>query len=327
MPQRPIILILGPTAGGKTALALDLARALPGGGECVCADSMQIYRGMDIGTAKPTLAEQAKIPHHLLDRLDPWQDGYSVDRWLHEAEEAVAAIRGHGRWPIVVGGTSLYIQTLLHGLFEGPEPDPKFRETLAALGDEALRRRLVDADPEAAQRIHANDRRRTIRALEVFAQSGRPISDLQQQWNAGIERGDVRVIGLDYDRQAINPRINARVKAMMSAGLLDEVSRLWRAEALGRQAREALGYKQLIEHLEGRATLDDAVEQTKIATRRMAKGQRSWLRRFRSHARSRWFSAGCISIQTLANQSLLWILGDADAPARPNDFSREPFED
>lgn len=312
MPDpRPIILVLGPTAGGKTRLALELARRL--GGECVCADSMQIYRGMDIGTAKPTAAERAEIPHHLLDLLDPSEDGFSVDAWLARAQRAIADIRDRRRYPIVVGGTSLYVQALLEGLFEGPEPDPQLRATLEAGDAGILRRRLEAIDPAAAQRIHPNDRRRTIRALEVYELTGRRISDLQQQWSDGRPRRDVRIIGLDYDVEAINARINARVRQMIADGLVEEVRRVAAGDqgqsrtAPGRQAAEALGYRQIMDHLAGRVSLDDAVEEIKIRTRRLARQQRAWLKRFRVHPDATWIPAGDTSPQLLIEQALAAI--------------------
>ena len=311
---KPIILILGPTAGGKTALAIELARRLSslpgaGGAECVCADSMQVYRGMDIGTAKPTAAERAAVPHHLLDLVDPSEDGFSVDTWLGLAERAIDEIRRRGsnfrgRYPIVVGGTSLYVQALLAGLFEGPEPDPALRARLQETPTAQLRRRLEEVDPRAAERIHRSDRKRTVRAIEVFELTGRPISSMQTQWPAGSSRRDVRIIGLDYPVEAINARINARVKSMIEAGLVDEVRRLHEAGALGRQAGEALGYKQIIEHLEGRCGLDEAVEQIKIRTRRLAKQQRSWMRRFRLHPGSVWLAADRLPLHAIVDKAL-----------------------
>ncbi|MCA9290402.1 MAG: tRNA (adenosine(37)-N6)-dimethylallyltransferase MiaA, partial [Phycisphaerales bacterium] len=232
MPDRPIILILGPTAGGKTALAISLANALPGGGECVCADSMQVYRGMDLGTAKPTAAEQAAAPHHLLDVADPADDTYSVDTWLADAERAIADIRARNRWPLVVGGTNLYVQALLYGLFDGPAPDPVLRDALRARDTDDLRRELEAIDPAAAARIHPNDRKRTVRAIEVFRATGRPISDQQQEWAAAGPRSDAIILGLDYPPEVINPRINARVKAMVASGLVEEVRALRAASRL-----------------------------------------------------------------------------------------------
>jgi len=305
----PIIAIVGPTAGGKTELAIELANRLPGTGslrgECICADSMQIYRGMDIGTAKPSAAQQREVPHHLLDFVEPSEDGFSVDRWLALAHEVIAEIRGRGRWPIVVGGTNLYIQALLKGLFDGPEPDPSLRAAIQALDDKALRERLEAVDAPAAARIHANDRKRTIRAIEVYEQTGQRISDLQQQWStASAASDDIRLIGLEYSVPTINARINARVKAMLEAGLVEEVQALQAGNGLGRQASEALGYRQILDHLAGRMSLDDAVEQIKIRSRCFAKQQRTWLRRFRPTTGSIWIEADGLSPQELASEAL-----------------------
>ncbi|MFG0329625.1 MAG: tRNA (adenosine(37)-N6)-dimethylallyltransferase MiaA [Phycisphaerales bacterium] len=312
MTNRPIVLILGPTAGGKTELSLALAERLPdGGGEVIGADSMQIYRGMDIGTAKPTQAERARAPHHLIDIVEP-NEPFTVDDWLRRAERTIDEIRARGRWPIVVGGTNLYIKALLEGLFEGPGPDPELRERLAAQPLAALHEQLVEVDPKAAERIHPNDRKRLIRALEVYEQTGQPISELQRQWSAaGDPRPDSVVVGLDWETEAINRRINARVRAMVEEGLFDEVERLAAANRLGTQAREALGYKQVLDHLAGRCSRDEAVERIKIETRRFARKQRTWLKRFRSHPRAIWFPASSMDEQTIANKSLAFCVKQA----------------
>jgi tRNA dimethylallyltransferase len=301
----PIVVVVGPTASGKTALAIELARALPSGGECVSADSMQIYRGMDIGTAKPTAAEQAGIPHHLLDVADPGDDGFTVDRWLESAEAAIAGIRARGRVPIVVGGTNLYVRALLEGLFDGPEPDPAIRAALEAESVETLRSELLRVDRDAAERIHPNDRRRTIRALEVFRQTGVPLSSLQTQWSERVGervRRDALVVGLEWPVEAINRRMNARVKAMIAAGLFDEVRGLLARGPLGRQAREAVGYAEAIEHLAGRLTAEEATEATKIRTRRFGKQQRTWLRRFRGIPGSLWLDGEGLSAAAAAQR-------------------------
>lgn len=304
---KPVILILGPTAGGKTSLAITLAHTLPGGGECICADSMQVYRGMDIGTAKPTPEEQAQAPHHLFDIANPADDGFSVDIWLNLAEQTIAEIRCRDRYPIIVGGTNLYVQAFLFGLFEGPEPDGELRDQLQSHKEVDLRAWLERVDPVGAERIHPNDRKRTIRAIEVYELTGTPLSELQVQWTSENPREDVIIIGLDYPAEAINRRINARVKAMIDAGLVNEVRQIHEAEAFGRQASEALGYKQLLEALEGSISEEDAIEQIKIRTRRFAKQQRTWLRKFRVHSRSSWLEADHLSPQEIASKAITAI--------------------
>ncbi|MCH2136178.1 MAG: tRNA (adenosine(37)-N6)-dimethylallyltransferase MiaA [Phycisphaerales bacterium] len=301
-PQRPVIVIVGPTAGGKTHLAVSIARGLGVPGECINADSMQIYRGMDIGTAKPTMEERCGVPHHLLDVADP-DTPFTLEDWHRQAEEAIADVRSRGAWPIVVGGSNLYVQALLFGLLQGPPADLGLRAQLDALDDDTLRTRLEAADPQAAQRIHRADRRRTIRALEVAA-SGTTISSLQTQWNAE-PRSDALLVGLEWPTEAINSRINQRVKAMAQAGLAQEVRRL--APRLGPQAREALGYRQLLDNDD----LDEALEQVKIRTRRFAKQQRTWLRRFRAIPRSLWLSAADLEPQSLADKAIAWILQES----------------
>ncbi|MEM1167135.1 MAG: tRNA (adenosine(37)-N6)-dimethylallyltransferase MiaA [Planctomycetota bacterium] len=289
----PATLIVGPTAGGKSSLAMSLARRARDRGidtEIVSADSMQIYRGMDIGTAKPTEAERAEIPHHLIDIREP-TESFSVHEWLALTEATLDELRAAGKAAIVVGGTHLYAKALLEGLFVGPEPDPGLRAELEAIPPHERRAELERVDPSAGARIHPNDDRRTIRALEVYRQTGIPISTHQHQWDAGRTRRDLRLVGLDWAPELVNRRINARVRAMIDAGLVDEVRALWHTDRLGPQAREALGYKHLIDHLAGRATLDDAIERIKIDTRRLAKNQRTWLRRLRTTPGSVWINA------------------------------------
>ena len=277
----PDLLLLGPTAGGKTAVAVELATRLPEGGECIVADSMQVYEGMVIGTAQPTLEEQAGIPHHLCGTVDPGGDPFTVKDWLEAARGAARKIRGRDRRPILVGGTNLYARAYLEGVFEGPPRDDALRASLEAEELSALARRLQAIDPEAASRIHPNDRRRLIRAIEVHATTGRPLSEQQSQWGAVIEgRADVRVVVLDWPAEILNRRINARVRAMMEAGFLEEVRRLADEGGLGPQAIEAVGYRELIEHASGGRALESAVERIKIRTRRYGKQQRTWLRRF-----------------------------------------------
>ena len=278
--MRTIPVIIGPTAGGKSSLALALAERLADRdqpAELVTADAYQVYRRMDIGTAKPSPDEQAKAPHHLIDIREP-TEAFTVHEWLREANAVIEAIRGRNALPIVVGGTHLFIKALLDGLFEGPEPDPALRDRLETQPGPDLRARLEAIDPAAARRVHPNDRRRTIRAIEVYEQTGTPISELQTQWDA-TPRDDLLLVVLDWPVEAINRRINSRVREMVEGGIVEEARELWKAGQFGPTAREALGYKQFISHLEGRGSLDDAIEQIKIETRRFAKKQRTWIKR------------------------------------------------
>jgi tRNA dimethylallyltransferase len=291
MPERRqrIPVIAGPTAGGKSDLAVDVALALGGmdRAEIVTADAFQVYRGLDIGTAKPSGEERRGIAHHLIDIVDPGAEGgsrFTASDWLAHAMRTIAEIRSRGRTPIVVGGTHLYIKMLLEGMFEGPGADEALRAELSAKPLHELRAELERVDPGAALRIHPNDSRRTIRAIEVFRLTGTPISRLQTQWDRGTSalRGDIpsfTLITLYWPVEELNRRINARVRAMLERGLVEESRSLWQRGLLVGQAGEALGYKQLVAHFEGTTSLDDAIERIKIETRRFAKSQRTWLRR------------------------------------------------
>ena len=306
--MRPIILILGPTAGGKTSLAISLANQLDGGGECICADSMQIYKNMNIGTAKPTQEEQAQAIHHLVNIVDPSEDGFTVESWLTRAEQAIEDIRARGKWPIVVGGTNLYVQSLLFGLFDGPDCDQEKRDALNAEPNTVLQERLHALDPEAAERIHINDKRRLVRAIEVCEATGYPLSSLQSQWGKPMPREDAIMIGLTWPVKTINRRINARVRAMFDEGFLDEVNLL--QGTLGKQASEALGYKQLLAHMRGECTLDEAKERVKILTRRYAKQQRTWLRRFQVLPSAHFIDMEDKGMQYAVEQALTCISRD-----------------
>jgi tRNA dimethylallyltransferase len=292
MPDRPRMpVIIGPTASGKSALAVEIALAsadrFGAPGEIVTADAFQVYRGLDIGTAKPTPAERRGVPHHLIDVRDP-TDSFSVDQWLGLAEDAIAQVQARPGLPILVGGTHLYVKAFLHGLFDGPPADPALRAEFESMDPAARRALLERVDSAAAARIHPNDLRRTVRALEVHRLTGTPISQQQSQWGSAGVRPDVLVVALSWPVELINRRINARVKAMIEAGLAGEVRDLLAAGRLGPAAREALGYKQLAEAFErsrgepSPRDLDDAVEQIKIQTRRFAKNQRTWLKQLGS---------------------------------------------
>lgn len=273
-----LIVILGPTASGKSALAMSLARLL--GAEILSVDSMQVYRGMDIGTAKPTHKEQAQVRHHLIDLVDP-SESFTVARFVELADGIIADARARGVPLIAVGGTPLYYKALFEGLFEGPSADPETRARLMEMQGEQLHARLQEIDPAAAARIHANDTKRLVRAIEVFELTGKPITSLQNEWGAGRARHPATWIGLNWDREALNRRINARVKSMLAAGWIDETRNLLnRFGTLSRTAVEATGYCELIECIQGRLPQDDAAEQIKIATRQLARRQMKWIRRF-----------------------------------------------
>ena len=303
--MRPIILILGPTAGGKTSLSIELANRIEDGGECIIADSMQVYTGMDIGTAKPTTEEQSQAVHHLIDIADPRDDGFTVETWLTQANDIIEDIRSRGKWPIVVGGTNLYVQSLLFGLFDGPECDQEKRDELHAVPNPELLERLRKLDPEAADRIHVNDKRRLVRAVEVCEATGMPLSSLQAQWGKPMPREDAIMIGLTWPVKTINRRINSRVRTMFDQGLLNEVEGL--KDSLGKQASEALGYKQLLAYFEGKSTLEEAQERIKILTRRYAKQQRTWLKRFKILPSANFIDMDEKGIQYAVEQALMHI--------------------
>jgi tRNA dimethylallyltransferase len=275
----PLLVILGTTASGKSDLAEALAARLSA--TLLSVDSMQVYRGMDIGTAKPSPDTRARIPHVMIDIADPWES-YSAARF---AADARAFLASAAKPVIAVGGTMLYLRALIEGLFEGPGADPEIRAALharaAQIGAPALHTQLAAVDGLAASRIHPNDLRRIVRALEVHQLTGTPISTLQTQWSAEHPQQAATYIGIRRDKELLNRRINARVKKMMAVGLLDEVARL-HADPRGfsPEAAGAVGYKELLAYLAGRSTLDDAVEQIKIQTRSLAKMQRTWLKRW-----------------------------------------------
>ncbi len=287
---RDCLFVTGPTAAGKTAIGLELARRI--GGEIISLDSMAVYRGLDIGTAKPNPEERDSAGHHLLDLVDP-ADSFSVADYLVAAERAVAEIRRRGAEPIFVGGTPLYLKALLRGIFEGPPADWDFRRQQQAWGEKAgpgaLHARLAEIDPVSAARLHERDTRRIIRALEVWAKTGRTMSDWQQQFNQGRPAQACRVFVIDWPREELQRRIDARVDAMFAAGLVEEVRSLLAAEhGIGRTAAQALGYREVMAHLRGDADLPATIALVKTRTRQFAKRQMTW---FRSLSECRWLSA------------------------------------
>ncbi len=315
--------LTGPTASGKSAAGVELARRIDA--EIVSLDSMALYRRMDIGTAKPTAEQRRAVTHHLVDAIEPWEE-FSLARYVEEAARAAAEIAGRGRQALFVGGTPLYLKGLLRGIFEGPPADWELRRRLVdearTRGGDWLHRRLAEVDPATAARLHPNDERRLIRALEVFEKTGRPISELQRQFEVGRTTEECRVFVLDWPREELYVRIEQRVDEMFAAGLVEEVRRLlahsplalseragqkngplalWervrvraddeahaphprplsqreRGDSLSRTARQAVGYREVIEHLEGRRVLAETVELVKLHTRQLAKRQMTWFR-------------------------------------------------
>jgi tRNA dimethylallyltransferase len=279
----PKILILGVTASGKSALAFELSKTL--GAEIISVDSMKVYRRMDIGTAKPPVEKRNIIPYHLIDVVEP-SEAFSVDRFLDMTEQAVADIQGRNKPVVAVGGTAMYIKALLYGLFEGPGTDEAIRNRLQKSAEETglgLHQKLIEVDPVAAERIHPNDQKRIVRALEVYELTGKPISSFQKQWEDSKPASDWLVIGLRREKEVESQRINLRIKQMMEAGLVDEVTALLAEDKpLSPQAAAAIGYAEMIAHLNGEMDLDETVERIKINTRRFAKSQRTWFKTFKS---------------------------------------------
>jgi tRNA dimethylallyltransferase len=272
--------LAGPTASGKSATALMLAQTLHG--EIISLDSMAIYRSMDIGTAKPSRDERRQVPHHLIDVADPHEQ-FSVTEFVRLAAISASDIVARGRTPIFVGGTGLYLRSILRGMFEGPEADWELRNSLERqareLGPQWLHDRLAACDPATAARLHLNDMRRMIRAIEVFELTGRPLSEDQHHGPLPLSEQPQAIVWLEPPRAWLRDRINRRVDQMMNAGWLEETRQLIeRVPPPSRTARQALGYRELIRHLEGELTLREAVELTRIATRQFAKRQHTWFR-------------------------------------------------
>lgn len=284
------LVLTGPTASGKTALALELAERIRA--EIIALDSMTVYRGLNIGTAKPTPAERARVPHHLIDIRDPWES-FTVAEWLERAAAACRDILARGKRPLLVGGTPFYLKALLHGLFPGPPGDEALRRSLeaeaATAGPAALHARLAAVDPRTAARLHPHDVRRVVRALEVYLLTGRPISAWQTTWDtpafarsAAAAPPPVRLpaVVLELPRPTLYDRIHRRVDAMLAAGWLDEVRRLRNLpRPLSREARQALGYRELLAFLEGTGPpWEQTVDRIRTRTRQFAKHQLTWFR-------------------------------------------------
>ena len=269
----------GATASGKTEIGIKLAQQLDA--EIIALDSMTIYRGMDIGTAKPSSELQQRVPHHLIDVVDP-EEEYSINGYLEAVEQAMAEICERGRQVLFVGGTPLYLKALLRGLESGPPANWEVREQIetevAEIGNQALYDRLQQFDPVAASQIHPNDTRRLIRAVEVFRATGKPISHHQMHFEHERDASECKVFVLQRPRDEQYERINQRVEVMIDAGLVEEARRLTSdGKQLGRTASQAVGYREALEHLEG-LPLEQMTDRIKVRTRRFAKRQGTWFR-------------------------------------------------
>ena len=285
-----IICVAGPTASGKTTLAIELAKLT--GGEVVSCDSMQIYRGMDIGTAKPTPEETQGIPHHMIDVAEPWED-FSVSRYCEMATPIVEDILARGKTAIIAGGTGLYMDSLIRGNTFAPFPSTGMREKLERQADEegmdAMQALLRSVDPEAAERIH--DRKRLLRALEVYYETGIPITEHNRRTQLQPPRFSPLWLGLDFeDRAELYRRIDLRVEIMLQNGLIPEIRRLLDAGIPPKcTAMQAIGYKEFVEALAGNGTVTDAAAQVQQSSRRYAKRQLTW---FRRNSQMRWLVRG-----------------------------------
>ena len=272
--------LAGPTASGKSTLGIELAQQL--NAEIISMDSMAVYRGMDIGTAKPSLRDREAVCHHVIDVVDPDVD-FSIAEYLRCAHECLDEIRKRGRRVLFVGGTPLYLKALLTGFDDGPPADWQFRLQLEAeaekVGSEKLHRRLAKLDPQAADRVHQNDSRRIIRALEFYEKTGKTISSVQTHFGNETLPTTVRLLALDWPRAALHQRINDRASAMYSAGLAEEVRLLLaRFKKLGRTASQAAGYQEVLKWFSEEISLHEAIVQTQARSRQLARRQLIWLR-------------------------------------------------
>ncbi|MBI2899335.1 MAG: tRNA (adenosine(37)-N6)-dimethylallyltransferase MiaA [Planctomycetes bacterium] len=271
---RPVFL-LGPTASGKHEAAVELARRL--GGELISVDSMKVYRGMDVGTAKPTGEMRRAAPHHLIDICDP-SEAYNAGRFVADARRAQADVESRGRRAVFVGGTALYYKAYMYGLFEGPPADEELRRELVAMGAPRLHEELSRVDPAAAERLHPNDLKRLVRAVEVYRKTGRPISAAQTQFDR--PKLDAVVLCVRVERDALRRRIEERTRRMLAAGLVEEVRALL-ARPWGREGRQAVGYREVVAHLEGRLPIEEAQREIARNTWTLARRQMQWFRSFR----------------------------------------------
>ena len=279
--------LTGATASGKSKTSLELAKLI--NAEIISLDSMAIYRNMDIGTAKPSVEDRGDVPHHLIDVRDP-NETFSTSQYREASLETIDAIRSRGKEVLFVGGTALYLKALLRGMFEGPPADWDFRKNIEReieeSGGEFLHERLQMVDPVAAHNIHPNDHRRIIRALEVYTTTGKPISHWQMEFDDPTPAEQCRVFAVRHERSILHQRIEQRVGAMFEAGLIDEVRGLLdKFGELSHTAAQAVGYREVVEHLNGDHTEEETRELVLIRTRRFARHQETW---FRNLTECRW---------------------------------------
>ncbi len=288
---KKIIAVVGPTASGKTALAVEIAKRFDG--EVVSCDSMQIYKYMDIGTAKATAREQAIVPHHMIDFAEP-DEKFSVADFVRLARECIDEVHSRGKLPILAGGTGLYMDSVIENIeFADFGSDQGFRENMHKMaetdGNDAVHALLAEKDPEAAEKIHPNNIRRVIRALEVCHLTGKTFTQVNKE-SRRQAMYDALILGIDAERQVLYDRINLRVDKMLDEGLLAEVRKLYdMGISRDTTAMQAIGYKELIEYFDGKATLEEAIEKIKMESRRYAKRQLTW---FRRNSNIHWVSIG-----------------------------------
>ena len=280
IPRMTLAVLTGPTAAGKSELALRIAETLEL--EILSADSMTVYRRMDIGTAKPSVEDRARVLHHGIDLVDPWEE-FDTARFVEHADAAIAAAHGRGHGVLVVGGTPLYLMALLRGFFDGPRANAEVRARLRAREQQtpgSLHTELGKVDREAADRIHPNDLKRIVRALEVFELCGTPISTLQRQFEHGPPRYPYRAAWIALERETLRTRVRARTSAMLDAGLVDEVRAIEAAGGFSVAAGSAIGYRETREFLAGKLAADEFPYRIRSATHRLVRRQETWFRRF-----------------------------------------------
>lgn len=321
--REKLVVIIGPTAVGKTKTSIELAKRH--NGEIISGDSMQVYKGMDIGTAKVTYEEMEGIPHHLIDIKSP-DEPFSVAEFQRLVREKIAEISARGKLPMIVGGTGLYIQSVLYDYqFSDAPTDEEYRKRMEKRveleGPEGIYEELVQVDPESAKNIHPNNVRRVIRALEVFHCSGKTMSSYQEHQSGEILY-DTAIIGLSMDRDILYERINKRVECMMEQGLLQEVSSLYESGLRDCGSIQAIGYKELYEYLDGKGTLAEAVERLKQNSRRYAKRQFTW---FRNKMDVEWFDmtnvTDSVTLHKKINEISLYMEGKLEK--KTNTYGRD----